>query len=525
MQPVWRETQVSNKYAQQLESTVVIGGHLLPEAVLDVIRDSSTTCTMLTNTLESTDLFEVLRNQSVSDVIFVGNVKELQSFFIGAATCETELSSVRFVTLLVPPSPHRFQDSVVNARENAAVRGFFKSLRHEYSEKLWRIECVEIMEVTLSSVSALESYLTTPVTTSGAHFIINASGALLHEKLVKMAVVEGAEEKSTIADASSVLVTGGTGALGLQLASWLVKEGAKRVILLSRSGAISERYSGLWDELSKSIGMANNVVEIARCDCCDKNELRGALRLYKPTVVFHCAGVLSDGLVRNQTPARFRAVMAPKAMAAVLLDHLCSELRIDLSLMVLFSSVTSLTGNAGQTSYGAANSVLDSLAESRNRRGARTLSIQWGPWADHGMAAGIDMTNSLWLPHAADRAVELLLSALHSNAPVVTIAKVNTRRSGTLRAVDDMFEEILTQKLYRNVAVSFPSHVGLRRHLASISNDNSITSHLNNNTCRLQAYLFLTAIASRLRSRSCSIALSAQIAPALNARRRPLNYA
>ena len=64
---------------------------------------------------------------------------------------------------------------------------------------------------------------------------------------------------------------------------------------------------------------------------------------------------------------------------------------------VLFSSITSILGNTGQSNYGAANAFMDAFASYRNSLGLPGLSINWGPWSEVGMAANIAGADKYWL--------------------------------------------------------------------------------------------------------------------------------
>ena len=102
--------------------------------------------------------------------------------------------------------------------------------------------------------------------------------------------------------------------------------------------------------------------------------------------VVHAAGVLDDGLIAGQDERRLRAVLAPKAGGALLLDELTRDLPID--LFVLYASGAGLLGSPGQAGYAAANAVLDAVAQRRRARGLPGLSVDWGLFADVGLAAG-----------------------------------------------------------------------------------------------------------------------------------------
>lgn len=58
-----------------------------------------------------------------------------------------------------------------------------------------------------------------------------------------------------------------------------------------------------------------------------------------------------------------------------------------LEQFVVFSSVVSGYGNAGQTNYGMANSIIERICESRKAEKLPALAIQWGPIRDVGVLA------------------------------------------------------------------------------------------------------------------------------------------
>jgi acyl carrier protein len=104
--------------------------------------------------------------------------------------------------------------------------------------------------------------------------------------------------------------------------------------------------------------------------------------------IVHAAGVLEDGILLQQDWERFTKVMNPKIQGAWNLHTLTQSLPLD--FFVCFSSVSSLLGAAGQSNYAAANAFLDVLAHYRQMQGLPGLSLNWGQWADTGMAASLD---------------------------------------------------------------------------------------------------------------------------------------
>ncbi|MGW6913936.1 SDR family NAD(P)-dependent oxidoreductase [Kitasatospora sp. NPDC054939] len=187
----------------------------------------------------------------------------------------------------------------------------------------------------------------------------------------------------------SYLVSGGLGALGLSLAEWFAEHGAGALVLLGRSAPGPDAERRIARLRAAGVRVAVHAVDVA-----DGAALRTALDAVRAELpplrgVVHAAGVLDDATVLNLRPEQTARVLAPKVDGARHLDAATADDPLD--LFVLFSSVASLIGNPGQAGYAAANAYLDALAEARRRAGRPALAVQWGPFAEIGLAAREDI--------------------------------------------------------------------------------------------------------------------------------------
>ncbi|WP_167362000.1 type I polyketide synthase, partial [Streptomyces yokosukanensis] len=248
------------------------------------------------------------------------------------------------------------------------------------------------------------------------------SSGVFGRRLVRAARAEGAWVPS-----GTVLVTGGTGALGGRVARWLAGAGVERLVLTSRRGSDAPGVA----ELVAGLGVD---VSVVACDASDREALRELLAAEADTLtaVVHTAGVLDDGVLDALTPERFESVLRAKATSALNLHELTLELGIELEAFVLFSSVTGTWGTAGQANYAAANAYLDALAEQRRAAGLAATSIAWGPWAEGGMAAdgALDarMRRGGVPPMNAESAVTAMERALAADDTVVSVVDVDWDR-------------------------------------------------------------------------------------------------
>eukprot|EP00434_Breviolum_minutum_P030487 symbB.v1.2.026959.t1/scaffold2733.1/size72009/2 len=184
--------------------------------------------------------------------------------------------------------------------------------------------------------------------------------------------------------AGTHILSGGTGALGIVTAQFLAEEGAKSICLLSRGGRAPTEVQGRWEWLQAS---AINVM-VKRGDVSEEVAVKTfAADLTKSgpcASLLHLAGALADGMLPALDREMFLKSYGPKVHG---LRHLLRLVQFqDSAQFVLFSSTSSLFGAPGQGNYAAANSSLDAFAPFWSSKGRPTVSVQWGPWAEVGMA-------------------------------------------------------------------------------------------------------------------------------------------
>ncbi|WP_149830975.1 type I polyketide synthase, partial [Streptomyces tailanensis] len=177
----------------------------------------------------------------------------------------------------------------------------------------------------------------------------------------------------------TVLVTGGTGALGRRIAAHLVSHhGVSRLLLVSRRGGQAPGADAISAELS-ALGAH---VTLAACDVADGRalaELLAGIPVEHPlTAVVHAAGRLDDSTVTGLTTAQLDAVAHSHVTGTWNLHEATRELPLD--AFVLFSSVAATFGTPGRAAYAAGNAFLDALAGHRQALGLPAASLAWGLW-------------------------------------------------------------------------------------------------------------------------------------------------
>ncbi|WP_345004932.1 SDR family NAD(P)-dependent oxidoreductase, partial [Streptosporangium album] len=333
----------------------------------------------------------------------------------------------------------------------AAVWGLVRSAQSEHPG---RFVLVDVDEVPVSALLG--------VVGSGEPQAVIRDGEVWVPRLARVAGSAGGRRWDPD---GTVLVTGGTGGLGAEVARHVVAEhGVRHLLLTSRRGLEAPGAAELQAEL-----IAHGVdVEIAACDMADRDQVAALLSGRALTAVVHAAGVLDDGTIASLTPEALETVLRPKVDAAWYLHELTCDL--DLAAFVLFSSVAGTFGGAGQGNYAAANAFLDALAEHRRELGLAGVSIAWGPWAqDTGMTGALGqadmrrMARAGMLPLTVEQGVTLFDAAAAAEQALVVAARFDVAAVRKHGRVPHLLRGLVR---------------GVRRSAASVSGDSELVRRL-----------------------------------------------
>ncbi|KAI0002322.1 putative hybrid NRPS/PKS enzyme [Xylariaceae sp. FL0662B] len=192
-------------------------------------------------------------------------------------------------------------------------------------------------------------------------------------------VRQGPIDSALFSASKTYLLVGLTGQIGQSICRWMVRNGARFVVMTSRN----PEKDGLWKEELQREGAT---IRVEAADAANKQDL---VRLHSditqtmPPIggVANGAMVLSDGLFADMSFESMQKVLKPKVLGSKNLDELFDAQ--DLEFFLMFSSLSAVIGMPGQSNYAAANNYMVGLAEQRKARGVPASVI------DIGMIIGI----------------------------------------------------------------------------------------------------------------------------------------
>ena len=292
---------------------------------------------------------------------------------LGLAAVEVALDMLQAQAVSAPPTVMWLLAAGTILPDSVAYSGLWGLARAARAEALLPLRCLG------QSLSEALSFATPNLEPEA----VSQGGAPLVPRLASAS--HAMEHIALVARHSSHLVTGGTRGLGLLTSRWLAQHGARALVLSSTGGMVVEEPTRQGLQLHES----DAAVLVQRSDAADAASIRQLVARLHGSVppiagVWYAAGVLADSVLPGQDSSRLARVHAPKVGGASMVH--CAATPEALRACVLFSSVAALLGGAGQANYSAANMYLDALAPCRRARALVGVSMQWGAWAEVGMA-------------------------------------------------------------------------------------------------------------------------------------------
>jgi acyl transferase domain-containing protein/acyl-CoA synthetase (AMP-forming)/AMP-acid ligase II/acyl carrier protein len=257
--------------------------------------------------------------------------------------------------------------------QSSMLWGFFISLKHE----LEHVQ-LHIIDISANEYDSSLSLISRQLPATGLQFVIREGRwfipALEEQPLVQKIAALSIQKENTY------LVTGGFGSLGALVVQWLIQKGARHIVITGR-GPLKETLSAQWEQQ----GCRITYIRMNTREPLQQRLLAAGITSIKG--IIHTAGAINDKLLMSHTAESFTSVFEGKVQHAWELHQLSQQWQPD--FFVLFSSTVSLTGNAGQTNYSAANYLLNTLAQLRKAQQLPCVSICWGPWKHSAMAASL----------------------------------------------------------------------------------------------------------------------------------------
>ncbi|WP_043268390.1 type I polyketide synthase [Streptomyces sp. CT34] len=234
----------------------------------------------------------------------------------------------------------------------------------------------------------------------------------------------------------TVLVTGGTGALGTHTARWLAGRGADRIVLTGRRGTATPGMP----ELVAELGDQGVTVDVVACDIADRDAVRDLLDGYRAQgapirTVLHGAGTGELVSVLDVDLDDFAEILRAKVLGARNLVALLDP--EDVHALVFYSSIAGVWGSGDHSSYAAANAFLDAYAQQLAAAGWPAASMAWGVWqpsdvaGNGGMSSHVDTTalrRRGVKTMRADSALDRMGAALAAHTPHAVIADIDWDR-------------------------------------------------------------------------------------------------
>ena len=186
-----------------------------------------------------------------------------------------------------------------------------------------------------------------------------------------------------------------------QIVKSITRENNLNLAFISRSGFLDEdKWQEIIEksedkllcekiEIIRGIKDSGSIVDIVKADVTDFDSMKVAIdslrnKFKKINGVIHSAGIAGAGYIVRKDEEHLENVLAPKVYGTWNLDLLTRSDKLD--FFIMFSSAITVSGEAGQGDYVAANAFLDAYSSYRKGASGKTLTINWIQWKSAGMS-------------------------------------------------------------------------------------------------------------------------------------------
>ena len=229
-------------------------------------------------------------------------------------------------------------------------------------------------------------------------------------------------------DEGAYILVGGLGGLGRYVSTWLVANGARHLVSVSRSGLNSPEARETYDNINASKSGASMTVIIA--DACSHSAMSAALSQIRPQYpikgIINMAMLLGDAPLASMAGWQWDRALRLKVDSSWILHTETTKAGDQLDFFIMFSSIASVLGNRNQAGYNLGNTFLNALCEYRRSRGQTAISIALGAMVD------IGILHQLSNPGLLPTLVRSGLTPLHKHhlEKILEAAVIESRRSG-----------------------------------------------------------------------------------------------
>ncbi|KAJ6008477.1 Acyl transferase/acyl hydrolase/lysophospholipase [Penicillium herquei] len=187
-------------------------------------------------------------------------------------------------------------------------------------------------------------------------------------------------------DSSGVyLLVGGLGGVGRSVSTWMAAHGARHLIYLSPSAGTKLSHCEFAKELLSMgchvdfvQGDVSSLKDVIKAVTRSEGRLKGILQM--------CMALDNQTLSR-MTSKEWTFVVDPKVKGTWNLHNASTSANCDLDFFVMFSSISGICGQPGQTNYAGANTFLDAFSQYRLSQGLPACSIEVGAVEEVGYLA------------------------------------------------------------------------------------------------------------------------------------------